>query len=88
MGMNVDLTPELEELVRRKVGSGRYNSVSEVVREALWLMAQQDEVRAVRFDRLRTDIREGLDGGPSEPWDVEGFKRQARARRSTKSLCQ
>ena len=40
MGMNVNLTLELEEMVRRKVASGMYNSASEVVREALRLMEQ------------------------------------------------
>ncbi len=30
--MNVHLTPELEQLVKEKVNSGRYNSASEVVR--------------------------------------------------------
>ena len=38
MAMNVSLTPQLEDLVRQKVDSGRYNSASEVVREALRLM--------------------------------------------------
>jgi antitoxin ParD1/3/4 len=33
--MNVSLTPQLEELIRRKVESGMYGSASEVVREAL-----------------------------------------------------
>ena len=44
--MNVSLTPELEEMVHRKVRSGRYNSASEVVREALRLMEERDEVKA------------------------------------------
>ncbi len=30
--MNVNLTPQLEDLVKRKVASGLYNSASEVVR--------------------------------------------------------
>ena len=85
MGMNVNLTPELEELVRGKVASGRYNSASEVVREALRLMEHQDEARAVRLERLRADIREGLDSGAGEPWDAEAIKRQARVRRSTRA---
>lgn len=38
MTLNVSLTPQLEELVRQKVTSGRYNSASEVIREALRLM--------------------------------------------------
>jgi antitoxin ParD1/3/4 len=33
--MNVSLTPQLEEVIRRKVESGMYGSASEVVREAL-----------------------------------------------------
>jgi antitoxin ParD1/3/4 len=39
MPINVDLTPFLEEMVRQKVNSGFYTSASEVVREALRLMA-------------------------------------------------
>jgi hypothetical protein len=39
--MNVDLTPELEALVQGKIESGRYNSPSEVVREALRLLEQR-----------------------------------------------
>ncbi|MGA8065735.1 MAG: type II toxin-antitoxin system ParD family antitoxin, partial [Terriglobales bacterium] len=35
MPLNINLTPQLEKLVRQKVSSGRYNSASEVVREAL-----------------------------------------------------
>jgi antitoxin ParD1/3/4 len=45
--MNVSLTPELESMVREKVESGLYTSASEVVREALRLMAEND--RAARF---------------------------------------
>jgi len=33
--MNISLTPELEEVVRKKVESGLYNNSSEVIREAL-----------------------------------------------------
>jgi antitoxin ParD1/3/4 len=42
--MNVDLTPELEALIQGKIESGRYNSASEVVREALRLFEQRDEI--------------------------------------------
>jgi antitoxin ParD1/3/4 len=82
MGMNVNLTPELETLVRRKVASGMYTSASEVVREALRLMDDQDQMRAVRLDQLRQDVRKGLDSGPSEAWDAEAMKLQGRARRA------
>jgi antitoxin ParD1/3/4 len=45
MGMNINLTPYLEEMVRQKVTSGLYMSASEVVREALRLMDEKDQLR-------------------------------------------
>lgn len=75
MTMNINLTPQLEELVRQKVASGLYNSASEVVREALRLMGKQDELRAVKLERLRKDIREGLESGTAIPWDPEKVRR-------------
>ncbi|MFN6558687.1 MAG: type II toxin-antitoxin system ParD family antitoxin [Nostoc sp. ChiSLP01] len=40
--MNISLTPELEQLVKDKVNSGRYHSVSEVMGEALRLLDERD----------------------------------------------
>lgn len=40
--MNVSLTPELEQYIRRKVDSGLYSNASEVVREALRLLVGRD----------------------------------------------
>jgi antitoxin ParD1/3/4 len=85
MTMNINLTPQLEELVREKVSSGRYNSASEVIREALRLMEVQDEMRAVKLDRLRRDLREGLDSGPATPWNVEEMKQEGRKRLASRS---
>ena len=85
MGMNVNLTPQLEELVRAKVDSGMYSSASEVVREALRLMDEQDRLRQAKFDELRREIRKGIDSGPSEQWDATAAKAKARVRRATKS---
>ena len=85
MGMNVNLTPQLEELVRAKVDSGMYTSASEVVREALRLMDEQDRLRQARLDELRSDVRKGLDSGASEPWDAAAVKAKARVRRTAKS---
>jgi antitoxin ParD1/3/4 len=54
--MNVNLTPELEQLVHSKVKTGRYNSASEVVREALRLMEERD----VRKEEIRRRIAQSL----------------------------
>jgi antitoxin ParD1/3/4 len=53
--MNVSLTPELEKFVDGKVESGLYNNASEVVREALRVLKENDDVRA----RLRESIERG-----------------------------
>ena len=78
MTLNINLTPHLEKLVRRKVDSGRYNSASEVVREALRLMERQNELHALQLERLRSDIRQGLESGPARPWSAAEMKRQGR----------
>ena len=85
MGMNVNLTPQLEELVRSKVASGLYTSASEVVREALRLMEEQDRLREAKLAQLRNDLRQGLASGSSEPWDAAALKSEARARRAGKT---
>jgi len=56
----VNLTPELERFVHKKVTTGRYNSAGEVVREALRLLEQQEKMRAAQPGELRRRIDEGL----------------------------
>ena len=58
--MNVNLTPELEELIQNKVRSGLYNNQSEVVREALRLWVEQDRLREAHLEKLRGVLAEGL----------------------------
>ena len=58
--MHVSLTPKLEEMVRQKVESGFYNNASEVIREALRLMAARDATEAQKLERLRGALDEGL----------------------------
>jgi antitoxin ParD1/3/4 len=58
--MNVHLTPELEKLVQNKVKTGRHNSASEVVREALRLMEERDTIRPAQLAELRRRIDAGL----------------------------
>jgi antitoxin ParD1/3/4 len=59
--MNVSLTPELESLVNDKVKTGLYNSASEVVREALRLLEEQDRIKTMRKEVMLglNEIRSG-----------------------------
>ena len=59
--MNVSLTPELEKLVEAKVRTGRYHSASEVIREGLRLLEEQDQLRELRLEEVRRKIQQGLD---------------------------
>ena len=59
--MNVSLTPELEALIQERVRSGRSTSASEVVREAVRLLQERDELRRLHLSGLRCQVAAGLD---------------------------
>jgi antitoxin ParD1/3/4 len=83
--MNISLTPHLEAMIREKVESGSYNSASEVVREALRLLEEEDQLRALKMQKLRRDIQEGLESGPPARFDPQEIKRTAREKKAAKS---
>ncbi|HAX43373.1 MAG TPA: type II toxin-antitoxin system ParD family antitoxin [Bryobacteraceae bacterium] len=56
--MNISLPEQLKEFVDEQVGSGRYSSVSEYVRDLIRL----DERRKAK-GRLEALLLEGLEGG-------------------------
>ena len=81
--MNVSLTPELDEFVNQKVSSGLYNSASEVVREGLRLLREQDELKRFRLEELKREIKKGIDSldrGEGRPFDPESIKAKGRAK--------
>jgi antitoxin ParD1/3/4 len=58
--MNVSLTPELDKFVAGKVESGRYNSASEVVREALRLLEEHDHARIAQIAAFNHELEARL----------------------------
>jgi antitoxin ParD1/3/4 len=63
MPMNVSLTRELEEFVHNKVKAGRYQTASEVVREGLRLLEEEDKRKSFSFGtraELETKLLEGV----------------------------
>lgn len=84
--MNVSLTPELEKFVADKVESGRYNSASEVVREALRLLEEHEQARAAQLAAFHQELSQrmaALDGGEGvDPAAVrQGLQRRSTERR-------
>jgi antitoxin ParD1/3/4 len=59
--VNVSLTPALEKLIQEKLNTGLYNSASEVIREALRLLEEQDLLRRMKLEELRRDIAVGIE---------------------------
>ena len=83
--MNVSLTPELEKYVSEKVESGLYHSASEVIREGLRLLKDQDALRKVRLHEVRQQIQEGMNSGESQPLNVEDVIDRGRKRHAQRS---
>jgi antitoxin ParD1/3/4 len=80
--MNVSLTPELEKFVSAKVKSGRYNSASEVVREALRLLEEHDQARREQLAEFNGELGRrlaALDRGEA----VEPAEARARLQRKS-----
>ena len=60
-----------------------YHSTSEVVREALRLLEDQDTMKSAKLNALRKDIQEGidsLDNGDGREFNPEEIKAEARKR--------
>jgi antitoxin ParD1/3/4 len=86
--MNVSLTTELEKFVSAKVESGRYNSASEVVREALRLLEEHDHARSAQLAGFNQELGhrlETLDHGQQiSPADArDRLKQKSQQRRKT-----
>jgi antitoxin ParD1/3/4 len=57
--VNISLTPELDKFLQSRVKSGRYQTTSEVVREALRLLEHQENERDNAFQRLQAKLERG-----------------------------
>lgn len=59
--MNISLTSNLEKYVNDKLKTGLYSSASEVIREGLRLLMEQDLKKQERTTLLNQEIAVGLD---------------------------
>ena len=57
--LNVSLTPDLEQFVRDRIATGRYQTASEVIREGLRLLEHQEREREAAFEALKAKLERG-----------------------------
>ncbi|MBL0352104.1 MAG: type II toxin-antitoxin system ParD family antitoxin [Verrucomicrobia bacterium] len=67
MPTSVALGSHFEKFVKAQLASGRYNNASEVIREGLRMLEDQEMLRAFKLDALRAEIQKGVDSGPGLP---------------------
>ena len=56
-----------EHFIRSQVDGGRYASASEVVRDALRLLEEQEKIKTLKLQELRQLIQNGINSGPAKP---------------------
>lgn len=76
--MNVNLSEKFETYIKEQLATGSYNNASEVVREALRLKMQQDEMYQAKLEAFRNAIIEGEQSGPATPWDMDAMIAEAK----------
>jgi len=84
MPTSVALTPHFEALTQQLVASGRYNNVSEVVRDGLRLLESRVQEDAAKLKALRDAAKTGFDAIDRGDYvtlqsdqDIENFVLQA-----------
>lgn len=81
--LNVSLTPELSRFVESRLRSGKYQSASEVVREALRLLESREREPIPSVEALKSEIEIGLAQlRRGESVDGEAFFAQLKNRRA------
>jgi len=82
MPTSVALGSHFEEFVKMQIASGRYNNASEVVRDGLRLLQDQEDLRRAKLEWLQAELKRGLDSGEATPLDMEEVKAEGRRLRA------
>ena len=72
-----------EGFIKQQVESGRYRSASEVIRDALRLLEEREELRETQMRNLRQQVQEGKESGPGIPADKIFDRLEAKYRKMT-----
>jgi antitoxin ParD1/3/4 len=70
--LGITLPAEMRRMIRAKVEEGRYASNSEVTREAMRALREQEQLRAQRLTKVRAKISEADAEAAGRRPEVEG----------------
>ena len=70
---NINLTEHFDHFVEHHVSSGRYGNASEIVREALRLLEEQEQQRQTKLKTLRQAAKQGFDAIDQGKGIVDGL---------------
>ena len=84
MPTSVALGTHFEAFVKMQVASGRYNNTSEVVRDGLRLLEDQEDLRLAKLGWLRTELQKGLASGAATPLDMAEVKAEGQRLRASR----
>ncbi len=77
--MTVVFPAPMAKAIRDKVDAGEYATASEVVRDAmrLWMLREEERQREIEY--LRQAWQEGIESGPTVPWDMKEMRARWKA---------
>ena len=78
--MQITLNSHYEMLLQNKLATGLYESVNEILQEALRLLEERDQLYELQLTNLRNEIQQGINSGEATPLDIEAIKTRGRIR--------
>lgn len=82
--MTISLSPQQATRIQQAVKTGDYASNSEVLRDALRLWEQREEIRAIEIANLRRAYADGVASGPARDVEANALLESFKARSTTR----
>ncbi len=81
MPSSYTLGEHFEQFIQRQIKTGRYQTASEVLRDALRLLEEDERAREAALESLRAEVRKGRPSGKGKPGEDVLARLQAKYRR-------
>jgi antitoxin ParD1/3/4 len=81
--MTISLSPQQATRIQQAVETGDYASNSEVLRDALRLWEQREEIRALELAKLKRAYADGMSSGPAQDVEADALLASFKVRLAT-----